>query len=471
MKRLSSLLKNFFENPEYVFVIPALVFSLLSAFLMPQLVANDEPAHFLRGYELTEFKIGEMCNIPKNVWDRAKAVDVDADYTFSTTELNDSDTVNKPCGQASSYNILMHIPESIGIAIAKFVWPTIGGMILFGRITNALFYCTALFFIIRKARLGKWLLAVIGLMPTIVHGAGSLTGDTVNNVIILGFITYIFNLFIQKTIMSKKQIIILFVMSILLATTKITNLVLLLPILFLPNDILPVIRLRSKRIPKNLLRLIAGAICGILAIATVVGWTHVYGSSITGNFTAVNQVAEKPYRFLKILFNTYVNPDIILGGVSYGDWLLRGTVGSFASFKYHLPYGIVYMIVGLLTLIGFKKSDSSEKVPEKVVKTFVMSTTVAMAIVVLAMTYGLYSSWAILPWILGENAQFAFGLQGRYFTPLILLLLPTFIYLRRFISIDIKKGVTTGVLVFSVMTFSLIFYMVQTVNFVATLPI
>lgn len=471
MKRFSSLLKRFFIKPEYVFIVPALTFGILSAVLLPQLSANDENMHFIRSYQLTELESGKNCTLPVDIKERgfyAIYTGDHPDYSFGEKKVDTASQMDTDCGTATSYNPLLHLPQTIGVAIAKLVWPTTGGMILLGRLFNVLFYCIALFFIIRKAKIGKWLLVVIGLLPMMIHMTGSLTGDVVNNIILLGFITYIFNLFIQKTVMSKKQVAILIILSALLAVTKMTNLVLLLPILFLPKNVLPTITIKKKKIPKALLRLIIGGLCGIAAISVVVAWAYLYGSSPAGGIDAVNPVLEKPYLFLKILFNTYINPDISFGGVSYSDWLLRGVVGSFASFKYHLPYGAVSLLIGLLLIVGLKKDATEDSISNKIMKPLVGSTLVALVLAIMAMTYGLYVAWAIPN--LGEGARFALGLQGRYFTPLILLLLPLFIYLRRFVSVNFKKGATTGVLVFSVMTFSLIFYMVQTINFIATLP-
>ena len=472
MKRFLSLLKIFFTKPEYVFVVPALVFGLLSAFLMPQLINNDENMHFIRSYQLTELEVNHKCTLPVDIKERgfyAMYTGDYPDYSFGTKKVDESSRVDTDCGTATSYNPLLHLPQTIGFAIAKLVWPTTGGMILFGRIANALFYCIALFFIIRKARIGKWLLVVVGLIPMMIHMAGSLTGDVVNNVILLSFITYMFNLFVQKTAMSRKQIGILVILSALLAVTKMTNLVLLLPVLFLPKNVLPTMTIKKKKIPKSFTKLIIGGLCGIVAISVIIVWAYLYGSSPAGGVDAANPVSEKPYRFLKILFNTYVNSKVVLDGVSYGDWLLRGMFGGFASFSYWLPYSVTALLTGLIAFIGLRKeNDPDEKVPECAVKPLMASANIALFLVISAMTYGLYVAWAIP--VRGEGVQFALGLQGRYFTPLIILLLPTLIYLRRFVSVNIKKGVATGILVFSIMTFSLIFYIVQTLNFIATLP-
>ena len=82
----------------------------------------------------------------------------------------------------------MHLPQALGVFIAKITYPSTGNMVLFGRIVNILVYCAGIFFIIRASRMGKWVLVVIGLMPTLINTASSLSGDVMNNLIVLGFI-------------------------------------------------------------------------------------------------------------------------------------------------------------------------------------------------------------------------------------------------------------------------------------------
>lgn len=472
--KIKSYLSGFFKRPEYVFAVPALIFGIISATFLPQLIANDENMHFIRSYALTDLEISHTCNLPVDIKERGffaiYARDT-PDYSFNTDRVDEADRLDTDCGTATSYNPLLHTPQAIGIEMAKLTWPTTGAMILFGRIMNVLVYTIGLFFIIRYAKIGKWLLVVIGLLPTMVHMAGTLSGDVVNNLIILGFISYIFNLFVQKTSMTKKQVGILLILAALLAAAKPTNLPLLLPILFLPKKVLPVVKLRKWKASPRIARLLMALLSGGAAIAVLVAWMYIRNATTLLDDTGFkNPIEENPVYFIQVLFNTYINPDVMVGGVSYSDWLLRGVAGSFASFRYHLPYSVVFMLIGIFIIIGLKK-DSNDQAQLSGLSTalLVVSTLLSLVIIVLAMTYGLFVAWAIPN--LGESANYALGLQGRYFTPLLLLLSPLLVYLRRFISVDIAKGITTGLLVFIVMSISLTFYVVQTATYIEKLAL
>lgn len=468
MTRLTHVLKFFFTKPEYVFVVPALLFSLLSAILMPQLIVNDENMHFIRSYELTELETGHQCSLPVDIKQRG-FYDIYSgtkpDYSFENSLVNQSDEMQTDCGTASSYNPLLHAPQAVGVEIAKLVWPTTGGMILLGRIVNALIYCLGFFFIIKKARIGKWLLVIVGLLPMMIHMAGSLSGDVINNLIVIGFITFVFNLFVQKTVMTRRQVVALVTLAALLAVTKLPNLVLMLPILFLPSRVLPRLRIKNKTLPVHAIRFAIGIVCGFAAIAVVVAWMKLYDAPFAGAIATENPVTKNPIKFVDILFNTYINPFTNFAGTIYSDWLLRGVFGSFASFRYHLPFSVVMILAGLFVMIALRKDNVEQNLLKNNLKPLAISTLVALVIIIAAITYGLYTAWAITSVGLGQDAKFALGLQGRYFTPLLLLLTPLFIGLRHYISVTIKPGVTTGVMIFTVMCGSLIFYLVQTVRY------
>lgn len=264
-------IKQLFVKPEYIFVIPALFFGLISTVFIPQLSANDENMHFIRSYELTEGEIGHKCHLPVDIKERAfyQIYAKKPNFSFDKKKIDVSNKIATDCGTATGYNPVLHIPQVLGVSLAKIIHPSTGAMILFGRIANLLVYCAGLFVIIKYAQIGKWVLVIIGLMPTLLHMASSLSGDVVNNVIILGFITYLFNLFIQKKQMTRYQLVALTIFSMFLATTKPTNAILLFPILFLPAKIIPQIAVKGKDIPKSLTRLGIAFGTGVLVILVI----------------------------------------------------------------------------------------------------------------------------------------------------------------------------------------------------------
>ncbi len=460
-------IKQLFVKPEYIFVIPALFFGLISTVFIPQLSANDENMHFIRSYELTEGEIGHKCHLPVDIKERAfyQIYAKKPNFSFDKKKIDVSNKIATDCGTATGYNPVLHIPQVLGVSLAKIIHPSTGAMILFGRIANLLVYCAGLFVIIKYAQIGKWVLVIIGLMPTLLHMASSLSGDVVNNVIILGFITYLFNLFIQKKQMTRYQLVALTIFSMFLATTKPTNAILLFPILFLPAKIIPQIAVKGKDIPKSLTRLGIAFGTGVLVILVITLWAFIYKDPTIVVTANVNPVAERPYRIIKILFNTFINPDIIVGGVVYGDWLLRSAVGSFSSFGYHLPFYTIPMVAVLVVIVGLASKPNEEKLVSKVATRMLLTMMSTWLIMVVGITYGLYVSWALRPDIIGPRAQYAYGLQGRYFMPFLILLYPLFISLRKYIRVEVSSKYFCSFLVLFFMCSMLAFYTVQTIYY------
>lgn len=468
-RNIINKIKAVVAQPEYVFIIPAIIFGLLSTIIIPQLISNDENMHFLRGYQLTELQVSHTCQIPKDIRNRGfdDMYTKNPNYSFEVDRVNFSEKITTNCGSATSYNPLMHLPQAIGIMIAKIINPSTGFMILFGRIANLLVYCIGLFYIIRWAKIGKWLIVIVGLMPTMIHGAASLSGDVMNNLIVIGFIVYILNIFTQKNPLTKKQIVALLVASMLVACTKMTNIVLLLPMLFLPSRLFSPIYLGKKQLPNFAIRISLLFTIGVTAVAVLAVWFMAYGNLPNmGAGGAANPFIEKPLLFLKIFYNTYINPDILFGGVVHSDWLLRGVIGSFSSFRYHLPYYMVILVTILIVLIGLRRDKAEERRVAIAKMSLPVVSAMTLVALLVVMTYGLYVAWSIQPFVLGAGAQYAQGLQGRYFTPLILLLVPLMIATRKYIHVEIKSNAAVGVLIIITMSLALLFYTIQSVTYV-----
>jgi uncharacterized membrane protein (DUF373 family) len=184
-----------------------------------------------------------------------------------------------------------------------------------------------------------------------VHTAASLSADVITNVVAIGLLAIIFNLFIQKTKITKTQIYLLIGMSILVGLTKSTNLILLLMLLFLP-DVRFSTKYNVKKIPVNIQRIMLLAGVGLFSIISIFVWSKLYGTSPV-DLTAKSPLTDNPFYFLTILENTFIDPFI-----GYNDIVFRGTIGEFSSFKYHLPtFAIVTGYLLLLTTLLYQKQQ------------------------------------------------------------------------------------------------------------------
>lgn len=457
MRHLLQRLSVFFLKPELLFISLAIPFGILSAIMVPQLSVADENMHFLKAYSVASGNLnGRDCSYPKEVHGKAGATfnnQFDASYRKKIDQTN---TIVGSCGSAAVYTPIMHIPQAIGIWAAKAIHPSTGMMVLVGRLANLFFFVAIMYYIIKKVRVGKWVFVVLGLLPLSIHSAASLSADTMNNVIVLAFAAFVFNLCLQKQKISNKQILVLLSLSGLLALTKLTNVVLLLPLVFLP------VRLFAEnrtKLPFNIQKWGLAVMCGVFGLLLVVVWQEIYGSSVIET-TEDNLLTSNPFYFLTILSNTYLNPFI-----GYGDAVVQGIVGGFASYKYHLPIFVTFLcfLTLFIALLHKDKKGALQAFPLG----FALGSVGAICLLVIVVTYAMYMVWATLPTILGPGATYAFGVQGRYFTAALILLLPFFLWLRQFISIETKSQ-TMGVIVFGSTTFWLLFYTIETYRFITS---
>lgn len=439
-------------KPELVFLALAIPFGIFSAIAVPQLKVSDENMHFLKAYNLASSQLGaHNCHYPKMVEQRAASI-YQGNFDTDLAKVDFQDTVNATCGSAASYSPIMHMSQAVGIFIAKLIHPSTGVMILLGRLANLAFFVAAVYYIIKKVRIGKWVFAVIALFPLSIHMAASLSSDAMNNVIVMAFIAFVFNLFIQKKQATNRELIVLAVLSGALALTKATNIVLLFMLPFLPANLFGKSRFAGLF---NAKKWTVVAICAAFSTLCLVGWQKMYSGPLAA--TAGNILQNNPVYFLVILYNTYINPFL-----DYGSIVLRGIIGEFASFSYHLPLFMLLFCIILLLLALLHKNSAEEKNIQGVSATITAASLGALSLIILAVTYALYNIWATLPSRLGPNAIYADGVQGRYFLAALPLLVPFFIWLREYIRVSLQSEKMFSAVMACGCAFVLLFYAAET---------
>lgn len=405
----------------------------------------------MRAYAVSSGQLAaKKCQYPKQVMKQARDA-VQKQYTdeyAKTIDLSDEQTAG--CGSAASYSPIMYIPQSTGILAAKAVHPSSGLLVLLGRLGNLLFYSFAIFLIIKYVRVGKWVFVAIGTFPLMIHSAASMSGDVVNNVAILAFIALTISLFAQKTKISRIQMVALVLIGGIVALTKPTNVLLFFPLLFLPTKIF--VKNSVNHIPFNVHKWGLGLLLAVFSLLCIALWQHIYNAPLI----AASSLHHDDVSPIRILFNTYMNP--VLG---YTDFITKGVVGSFSSYQYNLP------IIGLVLSYGLFATtllyrDQLRPIESRQLRSILMTNVAVFMLFSMAITYAMYTQWAILPSVLGHSATWAEGVQGRYFTPFLALLIPIGIWLRRYIRISASTPATFGLIVFVWAGSILAFYIFQT---------
>jgi len=458
MKKYWSYFLSFIKKPENVFISLSLFFGVLSAILVPQLSVSDENMHYLRAYGISQSRVesGSRCTLPKDVAKRAGSV-YEGNFSSDYSKPIDRSSLNiDKCSSASGYPPIMHLPQAIGIGIASLFNGSTGLTILFGRLANVLFYSIAVYLIIKWVRIDKWAFTAIGLIPLMVHMASSLSSDCMTNVAVFTITAFILNLFTQKDKLSHKQTIALICTGVFLTLTKSVNALLLFPLLFLPKRLFS--PNKNERLPFNIQKWTILVVTGIAAIISILIWQKIYGQPLLTTGAAHNPLHSNPLKFIAILFNTYINPRLPVS-----DDIIRGVIGAFSAFKYGLPLFVLMPSFSLLflSLLHYNKKDQ-ELLGEQTGKLAVYNLA-TIGMFVCAVSYAMYTAWALLPFRFGEGAYYADGVQGRYFTATAVMLVPVGLWLQKYINVRTKNEKVFNLIMFFGLALILSFYIFETV--------
>ena len=458
MKKYWSYFLSFIKKPENVFISLSLFFGVLSAILVPQLSVSDENMHYLRAYGISQGRVesGSRCTLPKDVAKRAGSV-YEGNFSSDYSKPIDRSSLNiDKCSSASGYPPIMHLPQAIGIGIANTIHGSLGITILFGRLFNLIFYSIALYFIIKWVRVGKWAFVATGLFPLMIHLSASLSGDCMANIAIFTTVAALLNLFSQKRPMTRRQqllIVFIFCFSIL---TKSVSILLLFPLIFLPKHLFS--PNKNKKIPFNVQKWSLIIFASVLAGLCLMLWLQIYTQPLLTTGAAHNPLHSNPLKFIAILFNTYINPRL-----SVSDDIIRGIIGAFSAFKYGLPLFVLIPSFSLLflSLLHYNKKDQ-ELLGEQTGKLAVYNLA-TIGMFVCAVSYAMYTAWALLPFRFGEGAYYADGVQGRYFTATAVMLVPVGLWLQKYINVRTKNEKVFNLIMFFGLALILSFYIFETV--------
>lgn len=453
LTKVENKLKAFLQKPEYVFIGLASFFGIIMVFLMPFFMVPDETAHLYRAYQVSTG--GIVSESTKTVTGGMVPIDLQLsirDYTnnvglknhqsqpipyykYFTDRINTKDQTLVDFRSAAIYSPVAYIPQTVGLKLAQIVYPSLGVMMILARFANLAMYILLISIAIRIATKGKWVYAVLGLFPIAIQQAASLSSDVMTMGIAFIWIALISNIYLQKENISKKQWVVALVLAIGLGLTKQTNIVLLLPLLFIP------VRIFNNNWHK--FRFVISVFsAGVLATALwfIIMQINHYNLQISKD-TLVNQAGQitfliqQPLHFIVTLWHTYVT-----GALS--DFYITSMHSVFSWITYRLPLSfVVFGYAGLLVAFIYNDGDTSYKLPNKPLTRLAVVQALAFVASLIIIAGVLYLAWTPV----GESQ--VSGIQGRYFLPLVPLLIPMFMLVRRRVKITTDKPYNIGVLV------------------------
>ena len=349
------------------------------------------------GYRCIELNIG-MDHSKENYFDYIKRV--------SNSYIDNTQKIPRLFPTTAIYLGTSYLPQVIGISIFKIFTKNVMLLIASGRIFSLITYSLLMYFSIKIIPTKKIYLFFIGLLPIAIQEACSYAVDGYIFAICTLFISYVLYLRSKSNeyLLTKKDKIILFILSAVISSTKFVYMIVVFSVLLLNKN-----NFKNKK--SRLLFLISLILVSVCLNILSFVYAGVYKTElrpIVNTSEQTKYILENPFRYLFICFrSTNYWIEAIVGnifGTSLG--LLNVSVGSLYKFLSIVLFAIILVL-------------DKDKVEYKEVKinNYVKIVFSIISIVVIGLVYtSEYVKWT------GVRSNVIEGIQGRYFLPIFALI-------------------------------------------------
>jgi len=410
--------------PEKLFLVIALLFGLAFLIITPPFQVPDEPAHFFRAIQISDFSlIGKKDKtvsggyIPKQVVDMTNDLTNRKNYCSQKALFINKINVEKVKkylhnrDQNKGYTFIdfrntviyppiVYLPQILGVGVARIVGLPMLWALYLGRLFNLLLYVAIVFYAIKICPVYKYGLLLFALMPMSMAQVSSLSADASTFSFSFLLIAYIINLaFDQDTLVRIRHVFFLVAVAILLSLSKYAYIFLVGLFFIIPKN---KFSSSAQRIKYFLIIFFFAVMASLIWFLSI---KNIYLPFIAeaNPPKQIHFIISNPFQYLKIILSAFNFP------------VLRAFVGKFGWLNVPLPiwFCISYaFILFINALLDSPKKQVSWRQRLVVVVILVVSYCFLCSIV--------YLSTAKI----GE--KIIWGVQGRYFipfAPLLLLLL------------------------------------------------
>lgn len=399
------------------FLLLMLVYILSILFIYPPLENPDEPSHMHSSYNLSQnlfdADITTKISVPSNIdclnYSKIQHLDrvtnfKDVAYCLKESKVNKK--VDHLFGSSNKVtnSFLGHLPQAMSIKFADKISNSPLFIFYCARLGNFILSFIILYCAVKIAPKGKNILLFVGVLPMFVQQITSLSYDAIINSLALLYTAYIIKIYNQKDKIKWKDIIIPIVFLLVSFSVKVVYIPLTILLLFVPKDKF-----------KNFKQYIAFIVC-IIGLVLVGNYIikeilFVAESTVDVRFNnQLNYLLSRPLDIIKIGFNT-----LSRNGVFY----LRGIVGYFGWFRFRLSDFTIIACLLLFVILGFSENKILNfEMKQNTSKINYKKSIVVIAILfsIAAIFLSMYLCWSeyMLPYV--------DGVQGRYFIPLIAII-------------------------------------------------
>jgi uncharacterized membrane protein len=319
-----------------------------------------------------------------------KAHDLIKSYIFKP--LNPEDVEEQNISTISSYPPASYIGSASGMFVGKLFNCSALMLLYIGRLVNLLIYVLCIYSAIKIIPIKKYVLLLFGLMPTTLFLGASLSADSLTIAVSFLIIAYFFKLSLVNEQIRRRDILILSTLTVFLILSKQIYAGLALLFFMIPKS-------RFTNIKERLVCLMA-----VFTPAIVVELLYSMAMKYVGNGYSISLIRDN-FSIVGFLFNVF--------NALKSSLLTRIIPGTIGSIGFHLNHPIALTYIFLLVVVLTTLFDYSKYRLNLRIKTISLATFVLLSLVIFQMV----SNWSSH---FGDQNSL-FGLQPRYFVPIILL--------------------------------------------------
>lgn len=415
--------------PSSFFIFTATLFGFLFLILTPPFQGGDEPLHFYRAYQISNFNL---------IVDKNEGNDSGGNLPFSLQTTVMYATNNSQLGNLAPnekynhgktkqaltipekeneqqwtnftatalYPPVAYIPQATGILLARLLDLPPILMMYAGRLTNLAAWIALIAISINLIPRKKWAMAFVGLLPVAISQGASLSADVMTVGLFAVFLAWVLSLIDRRTAMSGLE---LGAMATLMGVMTLCKQIM---IVFLPLLILVPNRLFGSKRRAYIIKISFILLAALLYLA----WQYLIRDlDLKSVFSRgqnpeeqISFVLHQPLSFINALWNTHF--------FSEGDKITRSFIGMFGWGDTAVSEAIStigYIILFLVLVIN--------PVP-KIVHWISGREKVLMALIGVA--YAVAVSAALYAYYNPVGYKIIKGIQGRYLLPLGILAVP-----------------------------------------------
>lgn len=395
--------------PENIFILPALCVGLGMMLVIPIGTSNDEVAHFLRAYEIsTGHLISDVGDdgyggavLDNGLWLTGASSTIYKEIKHDRyLKLDGGNKFFYKFSNTAAYAPTNYFPHALGMALAHIFTDNVVIIGYAGRIMN-LIVCLALIYLaVKIIPIGKWLIMVVSLGLMSMQGLSTLSADGFCFAVAMLLLAFVLYMRYNEKNMTVGHYISMYALVVFVSLSKIVYMPFCLLLFIIPKE-----KFGSNR--RYISHVIAA---GLLALLLGGGWTLMFGSSYKSIAEAnidtagqIKYILSNITAFPRAVFNT---------AFEYNSYYIPDMVGGIGLGWHNIPvnYNFVPIQYFILFYVMLREDMSVNEKKLHLLKTLLIVPCAIIVFLILLSEYIMFTE-------VGE--PYIFGIQGRYFIPLI----------------------------------------------------